>query len=499
MRWLSGWRAAVVVSAAGLATAAAQYALTGSPATAARALPAGALAAAVALLALTLPGLTVRGVIVGGFFVLAGAVSWTYLDRGWVVWGLLAVEGVVFAVWSWPWLRPLPALVRLGSAWLGLAYWLLGIVGALLATYLSNHLRVAGERLLYAGVFTLAALAVISGVRTGGRGRPGRDLSVGVAAAFLLAIAALLLTGSGNLFAAVHVVPGGVWGKNMEHRFWGGQWLLYHPNSLALVAVVSAIRIGADRAFGSHTRLAVTVLAGFIVYETNSRTGFVYFGAAAVLHGYLLWRHRERLPSYRRPWLAAAVPFIALALVLVCSHGEGFLFQSRYPDAGMTSGRTDTWKAVGVEWLHAGWPEKLLGDAHTTRAVVKRDNDGAAEGEKHLQLTTDNAAVGALRRGGVLGELAFLVGLALLLQHAVRGPRTQAGTVRGPGTVRRAPPAWFTLAAVGSLPTIATADWLLGGTGGTLWILLLAGEAWLLLGTHDAADHPTGRPAATGA
>jgi hypothetical protein len=34
---------------------------------------------------------------------------------------------------------------------------------------------------------------------------------------------------------------------------------------------------------------------------------------------------------------------------------------------------------------------------------------------------------------------------------------------------------------VGSLPTIATADWVLGGTGGTLWILLVAGEAWLVL------------------
>jgi hypothetical protein len=30
--------------------------------------------------------------------------------------------------------------------------------------------------------------------------------------------------------------------------------------------------------------------------------------------------------------------------------------------------------------------------------------------------------------------------------------------------------------------TIPTADWLLGGTGGTLWILLLAGEAFLLSG-----------------
>jgi hypothetical protein len=30
--------------------------------------------------------------------------------------------------------------------------------------------------------------------------------------------------------------------------------------------------------------------------------------------------------------------------------------------------------------------------------------------------------------------------------------------------------------------SIPTADWLLGGTGGTLWILLLAGESFLLSG-----------------
>ena len=59
---------------------------------------------------------------------------------------------------------------------------------------------------------------------------------------------------------------------------------------------------------------------------------------------------------------------------------------------------------------------------------------------------------------------------------------------RAPGgpAARRTPHAWFTILAVGSLPTIATADWLLGGTGGTLWILLVAGEAWLLRGAAPA-------------
>ncbi|GEM_PF-3400368 len=510
-----------VIAAVALLTAAVQYALTGSPATAARALPAGALAAAVALLAASLPGLSLRGLVTGGFFVLAGTLSWTYLDRGAVVWTVLAVEGVVFLCWSWPWLSHLRPLPRLGSAWLGLSYWLLGIVGALLV----GHLVVAGQRVAYAGVFTLAALTVLAGVRgrpaavrdvrdglrgPGGAGRgtgdrPGRDLSVGIAGAFLLAIAALLLSGSGNLFSALHVVPAGQWGRDMEHRFWGGAWLLYHPNSLALIAVVVAIRIGADPAFALYQRLAVTGLAGFVIYESNSRTGFVYFGAAAALHGYLLWRHRDRLPGYRRPWLAAAQPFVVLALILVLSGGQGFLFQDRYSDAGLASGRTDTWRAVGVEWVHAGWAERLFGDARTSRAVVQRADDGTKPGEQRLKLTTDNAAVAALRRGGVLGVLAFGLGLALLLSHAWRGPRVRAGEP-GPGGAgeptrvgRRCPPAWLTIAAVGSVPTIATADWLLGGTGGTLWILLLAGEAWLLFGNPEAQhDKASDRDAADG-
>jgi O-antigen ligase len=133
----------------------------------------------------------------------------------------------------------------------------------------------------------------------------------------------------------------------------------------------------------------------------------------------------------------------------------------------------------------------MFGDTATSRAVVTRDNDGHKPGEKPLQLTTDNAAVGALRRGGVLGELAFLLGLGLLLWHAWRGPRS--------GASRRTPPAWLTVAAVGSVPTIATADWLLGGTGGTLWILLVAGEAWLVLRPAGAENsEPDPLPLARG-
>jgi O-antigen ligase len=227
------------------------------------------------------------------------------------------------------------------------------------------------------------------------------------------------------------------------------------------------MRIGPDRAFVAWQRLAVTGLAGLVLVLTNSRTGFVFAVSAALLHAVLVIRRRSDLPDYRGRWLAVATPFAVLALVLVFSGGGGFLLRNRFGgDSDVTSGRADTWKQVVTDWRHAGWAEKAFGDATTSRAVVIRSNDGAPPDGPRRKLNTDNAAVGAFRRGGVLGALAFLAGVVLLLRHALRA--------RSDGTP---PPAWFTIAALGVIPTIATEDWLLGGTNGAIWILLLAGEA----------------------
>jgi hypothetical protein len=419
---------------------------TGSPVAAAKALPAAAIAAATIGLALSLPGITGRGLAIGGLFAGAGILTWTATTHPIVIWSVLAVGGIVCAVWAWPWLRSLPALPRLGTAWLGLAYWVLGVVGAVLV----EHAGVGLQRLAYAGVFTLAACAVAVA---------RRDLSAGVAAALLLAVGVLFLGGAGHLFDAVHPVPNDSPPTLlMRDRFWGGPLLYYHPNSLAGLAIVAAIRIGPDRAFAAWQRFGATCVAGFALSLTGSRIAFVFAGAAAVVHAaLLLWR-----PEGRRRWLPAAVPFVVLALVLVLSGGKGFLFRDRFGGNDVTSGRVDTWRQVATDWRHAGWAEKTFGDARTSRAVVIRLNDGAPPQGPRIKLNTDNAAVGALRRGGVLGVLAFLLGLALLVRNALRRPRA----------------AWFVIAALAVLPTIATEDWLLGGTNGGLWILLLAGEAW---------------------
>jgi hypothetical protein len=461
MRVLMAAAALLAVAAAGV-----EYARTGSPLESAEALVAGGLAAVAAVLALTLPGLSWRGVVIGGFFVTAGITSWTYMQTPIIVWTVLAIEGVVFAVWSYPWLRrlrELPVVAGLGTVWLGLAYWLFGIVGAVLVA----NFRVAAERTAYAGVFTLAVLAVVVSARR------RRDLTVGVAAVFLFAIATLLFAGAGTVFDTVNAVPAGHWGTGMERRFWGGEWLLYHPNSLAGIAVLVAIRIGPDRAFAAWQRLTSIGLAAFLLYLTNSRTSFVFAGIAAILHAVLAWRrYGVRYPSARTAWLAVATPFVALALVFAVSGGAGFITTSRYTPGDVTSGRGETWHQALDEWFDAGSAEKIFGDTKTARAVVIRDGN---------KLTTDNTAVGALRRGGVLGFLALLLGLALLVWHATFGVR------RGDGTPRRAPPAWFTIVTVAILPTMATTDWLLGGTGGTAWVLLLTAEAALLYSSTAGA------------
>lgn len=462
-----------VALAVAVAAAAVAFAHTHSAAEAAKALLAAAIAVAAAGLACTLPGITVRGAVIGGLFVLAGLMSWTFTNQGWGVWAVLAVTGVVVAVWSWPGPAYLPALPPLGTAWLGLAYWLLGIVGAVLST----HLGVAAQRTAYAGVFTLTALAVVATVLRPGRG--GGDPSVGIAAASIVGVAALLLAGSATVFDAVHAIPNNDPSTVlMRTRFWGGPGLYFHPNSMAGLAIVAAIRIGPDRAFAAWQRLAATVLAGFVLYLSNSRIGFWFAVTAAVVHGVLiLLRRLPDLPTYRRRWLAIVVPFAVLAVVLALSGGRGFLFQSRFGGDDVTSGRTANWQQVWNDWRADGLAEKVFGDAKTSRGVVVRSG-------VDRKLNTDNAAIGAFRRGGVLGLLAFAVGLVLMLWHALLPLRRRGPPRRGP--LRRAATpassAWFTVAAVAVVPTIATEDWLLGGTNGAIWLMLLAGEATVLWG-----------------
>ncbi|GAA5189302.1 hypothetical protein GCM10023322_41890 [Rugosimonospora acidiphila] len=431
-------------------------------------------------LALSLRGLTLPGFLLGGLFIGAGILSWTYTDMGWVVWLLLAVEGILFAIWTIPWLRDLARLPRLGSAWIGLAYWILGAIGALLVW----NYKVAAGRIVYAGLFGLGALAVVAATR-----KSKRDMSVGIVSAFLVASGALFLVGSGNAFDNVHDVPGNEWGAHQQSRFWGGPHLLYHPNSIAVVAVTIAIRIAADKTFEVWQRYAALGATTILLLLVNSRTGWGYFGFATGLWAIMIAYSRffkrpiegmDNFRTRRGAWASAVLPIVLAFAIIIGSGGVHFLNQTRYgtgQTGGITSGRAATWKVAWDEFKADNLPQKVFGDAKYVRGYVKRD-DSSTTGD-NPNLTTDDAAVGSLRRGGILGALAFLLGLLLMLWHAFIGVRR--------GSRRRRPPAWFTLAAVCSVITIATADWLLGGTGGTLWVFLMAGEAFLILGPDQAS------------
>lgn len=473
----AGAAAAVVIA---LLAGVLEYSRTNSFGQSAEAFAAGLIAMAVAALALSLRGVTLRGLVLGGLFVAAGMLTWTATKRPGIIWAVLAVEVVVFAVWAWPWLRSARSLSRLGTAWLGLAYWFFGILGAVLVA----HVKVAGQRVAYAGVFTLAVLAIIA---LTSKRREKEDLSIGIAAAILLGIAALLLVGSGSLFDTVHAIPDNASARVMTNRFWGGPGLYYHPNSLAGFMAAAGIRVGFDRAFAAWQRFGVAALAALVLSISDSRTGFIFAAGASVVYAALvLWkRHDDVERSGRSAWVSVATPFVVLLIVVTIGGGYKFLLRDRFSDdqGDVTSGRTDTWRQVWVDWKHAGLAEKAFGDARTSRAVVHRIDDGNPPEGPRRDLNTDNAAVGAFRRGGVLGAAAFLLGLALLLWRAVR--RRPDGTL---------PAAWFTIGALAVVPTIATEDWLIGGTNGAIWLLLVAGEARTLLRRTGPAAETAPRP-----
>lgn len=480
---------AVVVAICWLVEAAQNNAANGL-----RAAIGAALAVAVAGFALTLRGVTWSGLAVGGFVVFSGIMSWTWTTTRAVTWSVYVIGALLLIAWTFPWFRDAVRLPRLGAAWLGLAYWPLGIISALLTANVS----VAGQRVAYFGVSAVAALGVLVALR-----RTGRDPSVGVVAAFLFAISALFLVGSGNLLDDTHAVPDGPWGAAMTGRFWGGPGLLYHPNSLALIGVLVTLRIAPDRSFARWQRGAAVGLTALVILLTNSRTAWLFLVCAAGVHLLVLarkhwWARRgsevpdDGLPSYsslRRAAVAAAIPFVLVGMVFVGMGGVSSLFQSRYDNSvtepstatevkDYTSGRFDTWKQVIDEFDRDSIVAKVFGNNADPRGAVVREDTGPV-GERP-ELTTDNSAIGALRRAGILGCVAFLFGLGLLLWRAVR----------------RGVPAWFTIVVVSSLATIPWADWLLGGVGGTFWIFLLAAEAWIVLGpgTRTPDQPPTTSP-----
>lgn len=433
----AGWAVAGIV-AVGLLAGAVELVADDSYRDAVLALVAGLIAGAVGVLTVSLvPAADQRGLVLGGVFAVQGVLSWTYTNTGIVVWTLLLLSGLLLLFWC----RPFnPVALRSGAAWLGVSYLIIGALGATLVM----KPDIALQRMAYAGYFGLVVLALFAF-----RGSLAR-CTLGIAVAFLGTVAALLLAGSGNLFTSPHVVPDTPWGRGFEYRFWGASWLLDHPNAMACLAALAAIRIGADATVASWQRVGSVATAALILCTSDSRTGFLLLLISTLV---FIWYGRRQ----------ALVPAAALAIVLL-ANGPSFLIKERYgDDAGVSSGRVETWRQVATDWRHDSLTEKLLGNTRDARATVYRASSGA-----DIKLTVDNAPIAALRKAGVAGVAAFLTGLGLLLWNVWRRRRDAAP--------------WLVVLLPGALITMITNEWLIGGTGGTLWLLLLAGEAALLLG-----------------
>lgn len=433
----AGWAAAGIL-AVGLIAGAVELVVADSYRDAALALVAGLIAGAVGVLTASLvPASDRRGLVLGGVFAVQGVLSWTYTNTGGVVWTLLLLSGVLLLFWCRPFS---PVVLRSGAAWLGVSYLIIGALGAVLVM----KPDIALQRIAYTGYFGLVVLAVFAFRASFAR------LTLGIAVAFLGTVAALLLAGSGNLFTAPHVVPDTPWGRGFEYRFWGASFLLDHPNAMACIAALAAIRIGADAGLRVWQRVGSVATAALILCTSDSRTGFLLLLTCTVM--FVWYGHRQAL-----------VPAAALAIVLLVN-GPSFLIKERYGnDAGVSSGRVETWRQVTTDWRHDSLTEKLLGNTRDARATVYRASSGT-----DIKLTVDNAPLAALRKAGVAGAAAFLAGLGLLVWNVWRRRRDAA--------------AWLVVLLPGALITMITNEWLIGGTGGTLWLLLLAGEAALLIG-----------------
>lgn len=441
-------------------------------------------AAGVVVLALSLPGISPEGLLIGVGLPLAAMMAWTHLERPIVIWTVQGVIGLILVVWTFPWWREWREIPRLGTFWLAVPVWALGLVSAVAM----GRWTVAAQRVVYAGFAVLVLLILFQAWW-----RRRRDVSIGLVAGFLLCHALILLFGADNVFTLDHYVPEGAWGRNMSDRFWGGPLLVYHPNFVAMTAVIAAMRIGPDAAFKAWQRLGVLAVASGLLILAASRTSdLIALVASAVWAVLVLWRTeavRRRVTAvfarrHRRLLAQALLPLLLTALVVGVSGGSDFLFKDRYaqnaaeqeepvdeerPSLGAaSSGRLGLWKLIGQDWADSSLVEQVAGTADNSRGYILRYKWDPADGptpdyvREQPKLTADNAPVGALRRSGVLGVAAFLLGAGLVCWRATR----------------RGIPLWITVTAFGMFASILTEDEIVGTTPG--WAILLAGEVLVL-------------------
>lgn len=450
------------------------------------------LAAGVAALAISLPGKSPEGTLVGLGLPFAGIMAWTFVDKPIYTWAVQGALGLILAIWTFRWWQEWRVLPRLGAFWLAVPIWFLGALTAAV----SVHNSVMVQRLVYGGFALLVTLILVQG-----RWRRGRDVSVGLVAGFLLCLSLILLAGADYVFTTERFAPASGWGQGMADRFWGGPLLIFHPNPIAMTAVIAAMRIAPDKAFRTWHRLASLGAAAIFLILAESRTALLAAGVAAVgWFGIVLLRNsvvrRKPLllltkPRFRVLLAQALLPIFLVGTVFAVSGGADIWLAARYPETpqkavpsasanpspsqgpsalprvdlnSAASGRVDVWKLIVADWRGDTPAEKVAGNADNARGVILRHKWDFAKGPApswyytQPKLGADNALFAALRRGGILGVAVAVLGLALVLWRATR----------------RQAPIWFTVCTIGLLASVLTEDDLLYTT--PAWAILLAGE-----------------------
>jgi len=422
-------------------------------------------AAGMLLLAVSLPHRSGRGWFLGVAVPLCGMVAWTYGDRPMVVWALQAVVGVAALIVTYPWWRDAGKAWRWGLCWLVMPAWLAGTASAVLVA----EWTVAIQRAVYAGFAAAIVLVVI---------KARRDISLSVTAGFLSCLAVITLTGAPQLLATERWTVDNPFGVGMADRFWGGELLGYHPNFIALCAVIIAIRLGAETTLTRLQRgAALAVASGFLIL-TGSRTSFIVAFVAAIGFAFAHPHTTARASLASRASVASRAATVAVALLpllltgatFAVSGGVNLLLKDRYDnpeEAGggfinrLLSGRVDIWGDILTDYSSGRATEWLLGDTANARGVHYSITDPEhPDFDSQAKHTADNALIGVLYRGGVVGLVGYLVGLFLLLWHCSR----------------RDAPLWVWLMVAALLVTGITED-----------EIAQTAPAWLMLATAEIA------------
>lgn len=442
------------------------------------------IAGAVFGLAVSLRGISPEGLLLGVGIPIAAMMTWTHLYKPIYVWTCEAILCLVCALWTFPWWKEWREILKLGAFWISVPIWFYSLLALAYVAFWEPHrsMTVAGQRLVYGAYALLVTLLAYQAIR-----RRMRDISIGFAAGLLICQSALLVAGCQYVFiSGYHYTSQTAWGSNMTNRFWGGPWLVYHPNYIAMTVVIAALRIVPDPKFKVWQRVGTLATMALMLILTQSRTSFGIAGVGFAVYA-LIYIRRHGLPRWRfwswlssRDWqkitLKALVPGLVTILAFGLAGGPDLLFTARYQKPtnggkpppgqvsvnGMTSGRLEVVGRILKDYRKASVPEKLFGDGDNSRGYITRTNNPRDPNYKtQPKWTADNGPIGMLRRGGAVGFVSFFVSAGLILWRTLRGR----------------PPIWMPAAVIGVFACSMTEDEVTGTT--PAWLILLAAEAWM--------------------